>query len=283
MEGEGVLYICPTPIGNMEDITLRVLKVLKEADIIAAEDTRRTVKILNHYNIKTPLTSYHRHNRRKKGDYLIKLLEQGKKIALVSDAGTPGISDPGFELIKECIDTGKEVIPLPGAVAAVTALVASGLSTDRFFFVGFLPKNSGQRKRRLEELKTQSGTIILYVSPHGIRDVLCDCLRVLGNRRAVIARELTKKYEEFIRSDLEQLVEWRKNNDIKGELILLLQGAARPRGEEDKPWYQMGIRQHLLWNMEKGYSKKEAITITARERGIPKKAVYAESIKENSR
>jgi 16S rRNA (cytidine1402-2'-O)-methyltransferase len=280
MKGEGILYICPTPIGNLEDITLRTLRVLGEADLIAAEDTRRTIKLLNHYDIRTPLTSYHEHNKRKKEDYLLKLLEEGKKIALVSDAGTPGISDPGFELIKACIEAGGEVVSLPGATAIITALVASGLAADRFFFQGFLPKNPGQRKRSLEELEDQPGTIVLYVPPHGLANILKDCMKILGNRKAVLARELTKKYEEFIRGNLEELVNWAINNEVRGEYVLMLQGAAGSRKERDKPWQQMSIREHLLWNMEKGLMKKEAIALTAQERNIPKKLVYAESIEK---
>ncbi len=278
MSGEGILYICPTPIGNLEDITLRALRVLSEADLIAAEDTRRTVKLLNHYDIKTPLTSYHEHNRTKKGQYLKKLLEEGKKIALVSDAGTPGISDPGFELVKDWIGLKGEVVSLPGATAIITALVASGLPTDRFFFEGFLPKDSKHRRRSLEELKCQPGTIILYAPPHGLLGVLKDCMDVLGNREAVIARELTKKYEEFIRGNLEDVIDRVKSKEIRGEYVLLLQGASGPRQEKAEPWQEMSIREHLFWNMEKGLSKKEAITITARQRNIPKKLVYAESI-----
>lgn len=278
MEGEGVLYICPTPIGNLEDITLRALRVLGEVDLIAAEDTRRTQQLLNHYRIKTPMTSYHAHNRRKKGEYLLKLLDQGKKIALVTDAGTPGISDPGYELIRDFVEAGGKVVSLPGPTAIMTALVASGLPSDRFYFQGFLPKGAGKRREVLKGLEHQQGTIILYAPPHGLGGLLEDLRRVLGNRRGVIARELTKKYEEYVRGTLDQLIEWVGEREIKGEFVILLEGASGEAGQVQAPWQGMTIAEHLNWNMEKGLSKKEAIAVTARERNIPKKQVYAESI-----
>jgi 16S rRNA (cytidine1402-2'-O)-methyltransferase len=278
MADEGILYICPTPIGNLEDITLRVLRVLKEVDLIAAEDTRRTLKLLNHYDIKTPLTSYHEHNRRKKGELLLRLLEEGKRIAVVSDAGTPGISDPGFDLVRDYIEAGGRVVSLPGPTAIMTALVASGLPSERFFFQGFLPKGAGKRREALKELEYQQGTLILYVSPHGLADLLKDCREVLGNRKAVIGREITKKYEEYIRGTLESLLEWAGDREVKGEYVLLLEGASGQAEREDLPWQEMSIKEHLKYNMERGLTKREAIAATARERKIPKKLVYAESI-----
>lgn len=275
-----MLYICPTPIGNLEDITLRALRVLGEVDLIAAEDTRRTLRLLNHYEIKTPLTSYHEHNRRKKGEYLLKLLGEGKSIALVTDAGTPGISDPGFELIRDFIESGGQVVSLPGPTAVMTALVASGLPSDRFFFHGFLPKNPGKRRKALEELKHQQGTVILCVPPHGLAGLLEDCREVLGSRKAVIARELTKKHEEFVRGTLDRLLQWADGREIKGEHVLLLEGWSGPTEQKGLPWQDMSIGEHLRWNMKKGLSKKEAITATARERNIPRKQVYAESIEK---
>ncbi|MGI6703875.1 MAG: 16S rRNA (cytidine(1402)-2'-O)-methyltransferase [Clostridia bacterium] len=280
MSDKGTLYICPTPIGNLEDITLRVLRVLREADLIAAEDTRRTLRLMNHYDIKAPLTSYYEHNRKKKGQHLLKLLGEGKRIALVSDAGTPGVSDPGHELIRDCIGLGIPVVSLPGPTAVMTALVASGLPTDRFFFQGFLPKAPGKRKDLLEELKYQQGTIVLYASPHGLAGLLEDCRGVLGDRRAVIARELTKRYEEYIRGTLDGLLDWAKKSKIKGEFVLMLEGASGPGEERNTPWEHMDIREHLNWNMEKGLSKKEAIAETARQRKVPKRLVYAESIEK---
>jgi 16S rRNA (cytidine1402-2'-O)-methyltransferase len=280
MAGEGILYICPTPIGNLEDITLRVLRVLKEVDLIAAEDTRRTLKLLNHYDIKTPLTSYHEHNRRKKGEHLLRLLEEGKRIAVVSDAGTPGISDPGFDLVRDYIEMGGRVVSLPGPTAIMTALVASGLPSDRFFFQGFLPKGSGKRREVLKELEYQQGTLILYASPHGLAELLKDCREVLGSRKAVIAREITKKYEEYIRGTLDSLLERVGDREVKGEYVLLLEGASGPAERKDLPWQGMSIKEHLKCNMEKGLTKREAIAATARERKIPKKLVYAESIEK---
>lgn len=276
---KGTLYICPTPIGNLEDITLRVLRKLKEVDFIAAEDTRRTLRILNYYDIKTPMTSYHRHNLIKKGEYLQRLLLEGKDIALVSDAGTPGISDPGYELVKTCIRLGIPVISLPGATAAITALVASGLKADRFFFQGFLPKARKKRRDVLKGLKGQRGTLIFYAPPHDLTDLLKDCKGILGNRRAVIARELTKKYEEYIRGSLEELIEQTKESDIRGEYVLILDGASEDI-ERDNPWLNMDIGEHLTWNIKKGLTKKEAIALTARQRNVPKRLVYAESIEK---
>lgn len=280
MPDKGALFICPTPIGNLEDITLRVLRVLKEVDLIAAEDTRRTLRIMNHYDIKTPLTSYHRHNLKNKGGQLLELLQEGKRIALVSDAGTPGVSDPGYELVKDCIQWDIPVISLPGPTAAITALVASGLPTDQFFFQGFLPKARGRRRDLLKELKHQRGTIIIYTPPHGLMDLLEDCRDILGNTGAVIARELTKKYEEYIRGSIDELLSWAEGRDIKGEYILLLEEGSEAGKERDIPWSHMDIREHLKWNMEKGMSKKEAISLTARQRKVPKRLVYAESIEK---
>lgn len=280
MSDKGALYICPTPIGNLEDITLRVLRVLKETDLIAAEDTRRTLRLMNHYDIKAPLTSYHEHNRKKKGEHLLELLREGKTVALVSDAGTPGVSDPGYELVRGCIEQGIPVVSLPGPTAVMTALVASGLPTDRFFFQGFLPKAPSKRKGLLKGLERQQGTIILYASPHGLAGLLEDCKEVLGSRRAVIAREITKRHEEYIRGTLGGLVDWAKESDIKGEFVLMLEGASGPVEERDAPWERMDIGEHLKWNMEKGLPKKEAIAVTARQRKVPKRLVYAESIQK---
>lgn len=278
MDKGGVLYICPTPIGNLEDITLRVLRILGEVDLIAAEDTRRTVKLLNHYGISTPMTSYHEHNKNQKGEYIINLLQQGKKVALVSDAGTPGISDPGEELIRRSIDLGIEVVSLPGPTAIITALVASGLPTGQFFFQGFLPRDAKRRKERLKGLKNQMGTIVLYVSPHRLIEVLKDCGEILGDRKVVVARELTKVYEEFLRGRIAEVRDLLKEKGIKGEFVLLIEGKDEEEAEEEKPWQNMSIKEHLQWNMQKGFSKKEAIKKTAQERNIPKRQVYSESI-----
>jgi len=277
MSDEGMLYICPTPIGHLEDITLRVLSVLKQTDLIAAEDTRRTLKLLNHYNIKIPLTSYYEHNKQEKGKYIIDQLKKGRKIALVSDAGTPGISDPGEELVSMALELGIKVVPLPGATAIITALVASGLSTDRFFFQGFLPRDLKQRRLCLEELKDQVGTIILYISPHRLMKELKDCQKILGNRRIVVARELTKKFEEFTRGQICEIIELFQDREIKGELVLLIEGKTSRGKKEEKPWQSMSIKEHILWNIQKGLSKKEAIRKTAQERDIPRRQVYVES------
>ncbi len=280
IQDKGTLYICPTPIGNLEDITLRALRTLKEVDLIAAEDTRRTLNILNYYDIKATLTSYHRHNLIKKGEYLQGLLLEGKNIALVSDAGTPGISDPGYELVKACIRANIPVVSLPGATAATTALVASGLATDSFFFQGFLPKGQNKRRDLLTELKSRRGTIIFYAPPHDLMGLLMDCKDIMGNRKGVLARELTKKYEEYIRGNLDKLIDQIGEKGAKGEYVLMLEGASDTEAEKENPWLRMDIGEHLLWNIKKGLTKKEAIALTARQRNIPKRLVYAESIEK---
>jgi 16S rRNA (cytidine1402-2'-O)-methyltransferase len=278
MPGNAVLYICPTPIGNLEDITLRTLNVLKQVDLIAAEDTRRTLKLLNHYDIRTPITSYHEHNKRQKGRLLLDQLRDGKNIALVSDAGMPGISDPGEELVREAIDIGVKVVPLPGAAAFITALVASGLTTKQFFFQGFLPKNTKDRRTALECLKRQRGTVIIYASPHNLEQVLADCLEVLGDRQMVLARELTKKFEEFLRGSIGEILTGIRTQRARGEIVIIIEGYDGRDEEQQKPWEGMSIKEHILWNMGKGLMKKEAVAVTAKERGIAKRQVYSESL-----
>jgi 16S rRNA (cytidine1402-2'-O)-methyltransferase len=278
MPVNAALYICPTPIGNLEDITLRVLNVLKEVDLIAAEDTRRTKKLLNYYGINTPITSYHEHNKREKGKKLLDKIKEGKSIALVSDAGMPGISDPGEELIREAVAMGIRVVPLPGAAAFVTALVASGLTTKQFFFQGFLPKPSGDRRSALECLKRQRGTVIIYASPHNLEQVLADCMEVLGDRPMVMAREITKKFEEFVRGSIGEILDIVRSRKIRGEFVLLIDGYNGPDDGQQQPWEGMSVKEHILWNMEKGLVKKDAVSVTAKERGIPKRQVYSESL-----
>jgi 16S rRNA (cytidine1402-2'-O)-methyltransferase len=221
----GNLFIVATPIGNLEDITFRAVRILSEADLIAAEDTRRTKVLLARYNINTPMTSYHRFNIRSKTPYLIKLLKQGKNIALVSDAGMPGISDPGYELIKESIDQNIRVEPIPGPSAAITALAVSGLPTDKFVFEGFLPKKPGKKTKKLKELKTQQGTIIIYESPYRIVKTLEDIKEVLGNRQVAVCRELTKKFEEVIRGKAGDVLEKFREHRPKGEMVVVVEGS----------------------------------------------------------
>lgn len=266
----GTLYICPTPIGNLDDISYRVIKTLKEVDLIAAEDTRHTLKLLNHFEIKNKLVSYHEHNKISSGPQLIKDLESGLSIALVSDAGMPGISDPGEDLVKLCIEASIDIVALPGPSAVITALAASGLSTRRFFFEGFLDRQKKQRRERLEELKYMTETIIFYESPHRLKDTLKDMEAILGNRSIVIARELTKKYEEYFRGNIEDGLKYFQEKTIKGEFVLLLEGGEK---KESAP-IQMSIEEHLLYYIEEGNSKKDAIKIVAKERQIPKREVY---------
>ncbi len=270
---EGKLYICPTPIGNLEDMTFRTVNVLKEVDLIAAEDTRRTIKILNHFEISTPMTSYHKHNLREKGNYLIGRLIDGEDIALVSDAGMPGISDPGHDLIKLAIGEGVDVIALPGATASITALVVSGINTDNFIFEGFLPAKDKQRKKRLEEIKENKYTSIIYESPYRIKDSLRDILEILGDIRISLSRELTKKYEENLRGRVSDVLkELEKRESIKGEFVLILEtNYVREKEEID-------IKEEILRLMEMGEKKSKAVKKVSQEFGIPKNLVYKESL-----
>lgn len=269
---QGILYICPTPIGNLEDMTFRVLEVLRSVDVIAAEDTRHTLKLLNHFDIKKQMTSYHEHNIREKGPFIVDMLLNGKSVALVSDAGMPGISDPGEDIIKLCIETGIQVVGLPGPSAALLALVISGLSTDKFAFEGFLPSKSTDRKKALEALKTEKRTIIFYESPHRLTDSLEDMLTVLGDRRASLSRELTKKFEETIRGTLEELLSEASARKLKGEMVIVVQGAEIAEQEE------FDIAGMLLQLLEDGYSKKDAIKLVCEKTGAPKNQVYSESL-----
>lgn len=276
----GKLYICPTPIGNLEDITIRVLNTLKNVDLIAAEDTRHTLKLLNYFKIQKPLTSYHEHNFRTKGMILINKLLEGKNIALVSDAGMPGISDPGSDMVKLCIEREIPLEILPGATAGILALVGSGLDTTRFTFEGFLDKDTKKRRERLRAIKKEDRTLIFYEAPHRIINTLEDMVLIFGNRRAVIARELTKIYEEFIRDNLIGLIEHFELNPPKGEIVLLCEGAdleelaANEKNELEK----ITIREHIILFMENGLDKKSAIREVAKRRNIPKRDVYKESI-----
>lgn len=270
----GKLYICPTPIGNLEDITLRVMRVLKEADIIAAEDTRHTLRLLNHFEIKNSLFSYHEHNKQTAGPVLINKMLNGETIALVSDAGMPGISDPGEDLVKLCIEAGVEVEALPGASAVVTALAASGLSTRRFLFEGFLDRQKKDKKKRLNQLKMVSETLVFYESPHRLLETLKLMLDCFGERDIVIARELTKKYEEYYRGTLSSGATYFKDKGVKGEFVLMVSGSL----EEEVITFDQSIEEHLRSMIEEGLSKKEAITAVSKERDIPKKEVYQVSI-----
>lgn len=272
---KGKLFICPTPIGNLDDITYRVLKILKDVDIIAAEDTRHTVKLLNYFEIKAKLFSYHEHNKATAGKQLIDELNSGRNIALVSDAGMPGISDPGEDLVKLCIKEDILVEALPGASAVVTALAASGLSTRRFFFEGFLDRNKKERRKRLEVIKNVNETIVFYESPHRLLDMLNDVLTIMGDRNIVLARELTKKYEEYYRDSVSNSISYYKDKGVRGEFVVMIEGS---KEELKNIEFDFTIEEHILHYMGLGNSKKDSITIVAKERGLPKKEVYNHSL-----
>ena len=266
----GKLYIVATPIGNLEDITLRALRILKEVDLIAAEDTRQTLKLLNHFEIAKPLISYHRHNEEIKSDILIEKLKNGENIALVSDAGTPGICDPGEEIIKKAIEENIEVIPIPGACAMINALIASGINTSEFNFLGFLPLNKKLRKEKLEEIKKSEKTIIIYEAPHKMKSTLEDLKNILENRKIVLARELTKIHEEFIRKNLEDLL--NEIDNLKGEMILIIEGA--PKQETENELNNLSLDEHYKYYEKQGFDKKEIIKKIAKDRNVNKNEIY---------
>ena len=267
----GKLYIVATPIGNLEDITLRALRVLKEVDLIAAEDTRQTLKLLNHYEINKPLISYHRHNEETKSEILIEKLRNGENIALVSDAGTPGICDPGEEVIKKAIEDNIEVIPIPGACAMINALIVSGISTKEFEFLGFLPLNKKLRRQKLKEIENSSKTIIIYEAPHKMKTTLGDLKEILKDRKIVLARELTKIHEEFIRKSIDELLS--EIDTIKGEIILIIEGN-KIDTEECKNFDEISLEDHYKLYEEKGLNKKEIIKQIAKDRNVNKNEIY---------
>ncbi len=272
----GRLYLCATPIGNLEDITFRVLDTLKKVDLIAAEDTRHSIKLLNHFQIKTPMTSYHEYNKVDKAIYLVGQMEKGKDIALITDAGTPGISDPGEELVRQCCRAGIEVTSLPGATACITALTMSGLETRRFCFEAFLPWDKKERKRVLEELKDETRTIILYEAPHHLQKTLEDLLEVLGDRQVTICRELTKQYEEAVRTTLLEALGRFAEKDPKGEHVIVIQGRKADDiiREQQQRWDDVSIEDHMERYAQEGMDRKEAMKAVAKDRGISKREVY---------
>ena len=267
----GKLYIVATPIGNLEDITLRAIRILKEVDLIAAEDTRHTLKLLNHLEISKPLISYHRHNEEEKSDLLINKLKDGNSIALVSDAGTPGICDPGEEIIKKCIEENIEIIPIPGACALINALICSGLDTKEFIFLGFLPLNKKLRKRKLEEIKNSEKTIILYEAPHKMKNTLTDLKGILEDRRVVLAREITKIHEQFIRESIDSLIE--KVEELKGEMILIIEGKKQEESK-DQELNSLTLEEHYTFYEKLGMDKKEIIKQIAKDRNVSKNEIY---------
>mgnify|MGYP003503932951 FL=1 len=272
------LYLVATPIGNLEDMTVRALRILKEVDVIAAEDTRNTKKLCNYFEINTPLVSYHEHNLEAGGEKLLTYLRDGKSVALVSDAGLPCISDPGADIVEKALAEDLAVVPVPGANAALTALIASGLIPQPFYFFGFLNRNKKDRRLQLEKLAKREETILFYEAPHRLKEALKDLHLVLGNRRIVLARELTKKFEEFLRGTIEEAIEWVESNEIRGEFVVVVEGNTSGEVEEEEnAWTSMTIVEHVNYIIEEtNVSSKEAIKEVAKLRGLPKRDVYNE-------
>lgn len=276
----GKLYVVPTPIGNLKDITLRALEVLQSVDIVAAEDTRQSLKLLNHFDIKKPLVSYHQHNENFKSEDIISKLREGKNIALVSDAGTPGISDPGSVIIQKCIEENIDFEVLTGATAVTTALVYSGLDTTKFLFRGFIPRENKERNPIIQDLKERQETLIFYEAPHRLIKTLEFLYENLGNRKIAICRELTKLYEEIIRLPLEDAIKYYNEKEPRGEYVLVVEGKSKEeiKREEEKEWENLTIEEHIKKYMKEGLSKKEAIKKTAKDRGMAKSEVYKYSL-----
>lgn len=272
----GTLYLCATPIGNLEDMTFRVIRTLKEVDLIAAEDTRNSIKLLNHFEIQTPMTSYHEYNKYEKGRKLVEKLLEGQNIALITDAGTPGISDPGEELVKMCYESGIPVTSLPVAAACITALTISGLSTRRFAFEAFLPSDKKEREQILKEMETETRTMIVYEAPHRLVKTLKLFLERLGNRKITVCRELTKRHETALAVTLEEAVAHYEANPPKGECVLVIEGKSREeaREEERKQWEEMTIEDHMEVYTKQGMDKKSAMKAVAKDRGVSKRDIY---------
>ena len=272
----GMLYICATPIGNLEDITLRTLRVLKEVDLIAAEDTRHSIKLLNHFEITTPMTSYHEFNKYDKAKVLVEKMLAGTNIALITDAGTPAISDPGEELVRQCLEAGVEVTSLPGPSAFVTALTLSGKKTRRFCFEAFLPYDKKERGEVLSELKKETRTILLYEAPHKLKRTLADLYEVLGDRPVSIVKELTKKHETNLRTTLGKAIAYYEEEEPRGEYVLVIEGADREtlKEEEMLPFLEMTVPEHVQYYIDQGMDKKSAMKQVAKDRGVGKREIY---------
>lgn len=277
----GMLYLCATPIGNLEDITMRVLRTLKEVDLIAAEDTRNSIRLLNHFEIKTPLTSYHEYNKIEKAYQLVEKMKQGENIALITDAGTPGISDPGEELVRICYESGIEVTSLPGAAACITALTMSGQKTRRFAFEAFLPKDKKERAEVLKEMEKDTRTLIVYEAPHHLLKTLKELNRVLGNRSLTICRELTKRFEEKRKTTMEDAIAFYESEEPRGEFVLVIEGKSRHeiREAEKKTWENTTIEEHMEIYESQGLERKAAMKAVAADRGISKRDVYQSLLK----
>lgn len=272
----GKLFLCATPIGNLDDITLRVLDTLKTVDLIAAEDTRHSIKLLNHFQIKVPMTSYHEFNKIEKAKVLVDKMLQGTNIALITDAGTPGISDPGEEIVRQAYDAGIEVTSLPGPVACITALTMSGLPTRRFAFEAFLPTDKKERAMVRQELAEETRTIILYEAPHRLQKTLQELLETLGNRKITLCKELTKRHENTFRTSLEEAITYYDVNEPKGEYVIVIQGKSHQEviQEQQAQWNDISIEEHLQIYLKKDMSKKEAMKAVAKDRGISRRDVY---------
>ncbi len=280
-EKSGILYLVATPIGNLEDMTFRAVKILNEVDIIAAEDTRNSIKLLNHFEIKKPMTSYHEFNKYDKADVLIDKLLMGESVAVITDAGTPGISDPGEVLCEKAFSNGIKVVPIPGACAAVNALIASGQPTRRFSFEAFLPQDKKEREEVLSELKNETRTMIIYEAPHRLKKTLKELMDIFGEDRSLtICKEITKKHETFYRTDFKSAVALFDEEDPRGEYVLVIRGKSfsEKKEEETKKWEDITIKEHIEMYIKKGMSKKEAVKQVASDRNIPKRDVYQESI-----
>ena len=277
----GTLYLCATPIGNLEDITYRVLRTLKEVDLIAAEDTRNSIKLLNHFDIQTPMTSYHEFNKIEKAYQLVAKLKEGKNIALITDAGTPGISDPGEDIVRICYEEGIEVTSLPGAAACITALTMSGRPTRRFAFEAFLPKDKKERAAVLEELKDETRTIILYEAPHHLLKTVRELLDALGDRELTVCRELTKKHEEKIQTTFSSLLSYYKEKEPRGEYVLVVCGKSREEivRQQQASWEEMSIEAHMEHYERQGIDHKEAMKLVAKDRGVSKRDIYQYLVK----
>ena len=275
---QGMLYLCATPIGNLSDVSKRFVDTLNMADIIACEDTRVTIKLLNHFNIKKPLTSYHEHNKREKGEYLINQMKEGKNVVLVSDAGTPAISDPGEDLVRLCIENDINVTSIPGCVALINALILSGLSTKRFSFEGFLSVNKRHRKEHLESLKNDAHTMIFYEAPHKLIYTLCDMSQVFGEQRKIaLVRELTKLHEDIIRCTLKEAIKLFEEQKPRGEYVIIIEGKNDDENNEENQWWEeLDIKEHVDEYIKKGQSSKDAIKSVATDRGVPKREIYNE-------
>ncbi len=272
----GMLYLCATPIGNLGDMTPRVVETLREVDLIAAEDTRNSIKLLNHFEIKTSMTSYHEYNKVEKADYLVAQMQQGKNVALITDAGTPGISDPGEVLVAKCHEAGIVVTSLPGAAACITALTLSGLSTRRFCFEAFLPADKKEKTAILEELREESRTIILYEAPHHLVRTLEELLEALGNRRLTLCRELTKKFETVLPTTIGGALALYEQEEPRGEYVLVIEGKSlvQKRKEAQESWLTMSVEEHMAYYTESGMDEKSAMKQVAKDRGVPKREIY---------